>query len=139
MPKLTSPFPPLNEDNAEWLHAKIPREMFTDLFCRLLVGDRGPRQILIQHFFSKFYDECKRAFNSDFTYDPTKLPTVIAIVERLNFNAPQQLSGAGERPSPRPERPVRTRRTNKSASVPPKQPTIGNSVRGGVAGAGETT
>jgi hypothetical protein len=131
MPKLTSPFPPLNEDNAEWLHAKIPREMFTDLFCRLLVGDRGPRQILIQHFFSKFYDECKRAFNSDFTYDPTKLPTVIAIVERLNFNEPAPIVLG-------PERPVRTRRTNKSASVPPKQPAIGDSVGGGVAGTGET-
>jgi hypothetical protein len=129
MPKLTSPFLPLNEDNAEWLHAKIPRELFTDLFCRLLVGDRGPRQILIQHFFSKFYDECKRTFNSDFTYDPTKLPTVIAIVERLNFNAP---------PDPQSERPIRTRRTNKSAPVSPKQPATRNSVGGGVAGAGET-
>lgn len=109
---LTSPFPHIDDKPVEWVHSKLPSEIFNYFFRHVLVGKDGKRQILIQTFFKKLYDECVAA-GIEPVWDINNEHRVAEILSRLNFTTNVEL---------RPERPARPRRTNPRPPVNKAQP-----------------
>ncbi len=78
-------------DEKELVQARINKNIFNYLFRGgVLVGERGPRQALIVHFFHRLHEACLPVFGPNPRFDFDNEGKLNEILQRLNFNEPVQ-------------------------------------------------
>lgn len=87
------------------VQARIRKEIFEFFFCRVLVGERGPRNALIVFFFHKLWQACKPVFGEKPVFDFDNEAKLMQVLLRMNFDEPQQQRPAAGKTKKQKEQP----------------------------------
>lgn len=87
--RLTNPY--IRDCDSIPLTVRVPKDVDTYFFAKVLAGQRGSMQAILATFLDKFYRECQaRALPAH--YDPDNSSRIAQILHELNFRPERQLA-----------------------------------------------